>query len=405
MAKVIVTKCSYYILQSIFYTFILSGLIWQVTQISVNFFKFEIVSDIKIMMPEKENLTKYFNLCFENYKVIDYDRYEKYCKSRHMTPNESNFNDETPVKDRFNLTQHRGPYFTYDVIRYFRSSFICYHGNITGSEAVLYKSQLPNVTAIGLFFSQVYPVIDFERLQFFSGTNQMTKSSVKILHSNVYTMKRLKFPYPDACIKHEYSKVISHAECLNEKTMTISGKLSRASNIAENEDINFSNMTIISSPKKIHDMKCNEILLYPDCHENSIFTYFKPGLALVDTNETKLVLKGSESLLPSFLIESKPRIDNIDYVTYIFGALGTWVGFCFLQLNPIGIFFQRQDIAVSRHDTNNLAVTRNRMIMFEIAAKLRYSKYDHDIGESKQDIVTLKRKLNEIIHYLNQSQK
>lgn len=95
-------------------------------------------------------------------------------------------------------------------------------------------------------------------------------------------------------------------------------------------------------------------------------------------------------------MESKPRIDNIDYVTYIFGALGSWFGFSFIQLNPVGIFLQRRDITISNHNTNNLLVSRNRIIKFERAVKLRYRKYDrdiaeskHEIAESKQDIVVL----------------
>ena len=38
---------------------------------------------------------------------------------------------------------------------------------------------------------------------------------------------------------------------------------------------------------------------------------------------------------PSFEMESKPRINAIDFITYIFGALGSWIGFSFLVINPV----------------------------------------------------------------------
>ena len=397
MAKVIVSKRSYYILLSIFYSLILSGLVWQITQISVNFFKFEIVSDIKVIMPEKENLPKYFNLCFVNYEVIDNDRYEKYCKARHVKPNESNFNYEIPVKDRFNITQHKVSEFGYDVIRYIRNVLICYHGNITRSYATIVKSLLPNVKVMGASFSQVYPMIDFERFQFLPETNQINQSSAQLLSSNVYTMKRLQFPYTDTCIKYQYTQRASYSKCMNEKTTARSEKLYQDVTIAENEGLDFLNMTIISESYKIHDTKCDEILLHPNCYENSIFTYFNPGPAVFGTDEIKLVLVGDENTLPSFWIESKPRIDNIDYVTYIFGALGSWIGFSFIQLNRVGIFFQRQDIAVSNPDTNDLPVTRNRVIKLEQLTKLKLNKCNHDIA-------TMKHTLDQIIQHLNEMQ-
>lgn len=41
---------------------------------------------------------------------------------------------------------------------------------------------------------------------------------------------------------------------------------------------------------------------------------------------------------PFFVIESKPRIDNIEYITYVLGATGSSFGFSFLMMNPIPYF-------------------------------------------------------------------
>ena len=42
----------------------------------------------------------------------------------------------------------------------------------------------------------------------------------------------------------------------------------------------------------------------------------------------------------SFLIKSKAKIHTIDYVTCMFGALGAWIGFSFIGINPIPYLIQ-----------------------------------------------------------------
>lgn len=54
----------------LFHLICLSGLIWQLTQILVNYFIFDVVSDIK--MPRKYD-TKSISICLRNYQLINYD--------------------------------------------------------------------------------------------------------------------------------------------------------------------------------------------------------------------------------------------------------------------------------------------------------------------------------------------
>ena len=49
------------------------------------------------------------------------------------------------------------------------------------------------------------------------------------------------------------------------------------------------------------------------------------------------------SNVPSQRIVSRPKIENIDYMTYILGALGSWIGFSFIRLNPVNKFLRRID--------------------------------------------------------------
>ena len=47
---------------------------------------------------------------------------------------------------------------------------------------------------------------------------------------------------------------------------------------------------------------------------------------------------------PSIDIVSKPQLDKIEYLTFICGAIGTWLGISFMDLNAIHFLFRvKQD--------------------------------------------------------------
>ena len=59
------SKLTFYSLSIFFHSLCLSGLIWQVTQISVNFFEFDVLTDIKIFTPEESKWSeKVAYVCF-----------------------------------------------------------------------------------------------------------------------------------------------------------------------------------------------------------------------------------------------------------------------------------------------------------------------------------------------------
>ena len=62
---------------------------------------------------------------------------------------------------------------------------------------------------------------------------------------------------------------------------------------------------------------------------------------------------------PSFAAESKLRIDDIDFVTYILGALGPWLGFSFLAVNPIPYLVPTQEA----QDTDVTPITTDRLAL------------------------------------------
>lgn len=79
MAKKHVSKYTYYTARIIYHALCLAGLVWQVTQISMNFFKFDVIKDINVLMPEEvKNSNLQMNICFKNYEILQYDYYIRY---------------------------------------------------------------------------------------------------------------------------------------------------------------------------------------------------------------------------------------------------------------------------------------------------------------------------------------
>ena len=76
MKKKQVNKITYVTSTYIFRSLCLSGLIWQITQISINFFQFDIIKDINVVMPEDSiEVEKVLYICSENSELLSYGRY------------------------------------------------------------------------------------------------------------------------------------------------------------------------------------------------------------------------------------------------------------------------------------------------------------------------------------------
>ena len=64
---------------------------------------------------------------------------------------------------------------------------------------------------------------------------------------------------------------------------------------------------------------------------------------------------------PSFMIESKARINIIDFITYIMGALGSWIGFSFLLINPVPFIFKIKDNAIAASEATSSDSNQDEM--------------------------------------------
>lgn len=72
MSKASVSKVTYFFWTIIFHSLCLSGLVWQVVQISVNFFKFDVMKDINVITPDEiDSAAKVLYVCVSKIANLD----------------------------------------------------------------------------------------------------------------------------------------------------------------------------------------------------------------------------------------------------------------------------------------------------------------------------------------------
>lgn len=372
MARLIVSSLTYHISTVIFYLLCLSGLIWQVTQISMNYFKFDTIKDISVILPEEvKDARRVINICFDNEDIFDYDRYvdllnktyygtQSYAplfESRYKKQRRNSLLYSFSVGDRFDITKH----FLLRDIRY--EEFIIgvtyclqVHGSTTHNPFLMYYD-LDNVSTLYVSHSHPLPFFDFKRLKPIDVAKVKVEEKDVHVTSYFYSIKRLVAPYRDDCIdyaiygrSHKYDAIV---DCINNETLNSNKLLAPCKGITKNDTMFLNRTTFYGTCEEM--LSCYKRYEEVDCDETVYFTIIeaKDNNAKIHKDKAMEIFKAPNAE-PSFVIESKPRIDDIEYVTYIFGALGSWFGFSFLMLNPVPYLFRTR-----RSSPNNAQVDPN----------------------------------------------
>ena len=174
MAKRVVQKVTFQIANVLYHAACLCGLIWQVTQISINFFHFDVIKDIKVLMPEEINDTEIaLNICFENDEVLDYQLYrkvvsldEKYVKLKIADEKlaKKDIVQNLTVMDRFAMVPNTSLINGYEGIEEFMiGTKYCYH-LIKPKNVSISPSLMANVTSVSYARGTQFPFFDHRRM-------------------------------------------------------------------------------------------------------------------------------------------------------------------------------------------------------------------------------------------------
>lgn len=381
----------------VFYSLCLSGLIWQGTQISVNYFTFDTIKDIKVSMPsETDNSGRRLNICFRNDEVLNMNRFIEYIYSQNVTNRDyidniwskQAFLEKMSASNRFNVSYSPSELFSSFIGRKLRKestettkkfilgSRICYQIAYTGV-LTLDKHNIKNATNVFISVGEALPIFDYNKLLPVSRVSGML--SKLTICSHYYTLVRMSWPYVDDCKDYMALKVSNRLRavgcCINDGTVSVSTSSIQTKVITSNNMGDGKGIAFDRTLKSEFLLNCSRKYPKPDCNETTYLFITRREQHKTTDNHTMIDIRIGDDINPSFLITSKPRIDDIEYVTYILGAFGSWLGFSFLMLNPVPYMIVIENNRASSESTpktNEIKRFKNRMLVLE------HSRYRHE---------------------------
>lgn len=165
------------------------------------------------------------------------------------------------------------------------------------------------------------------------------------LSGESYQNERLQSPYVDNCIDYSklgfFDRYDTINSCINDLLMLYTNRTYRRKIFLHGVDM-----------KSIDDSKnrtiCTKLYHYSDCNRENVFTHISPKRMESEYGYNYMDFNLRPSDKPSFEIRSQAKIEDIDFICYILGTIGIWLGLCFVDFDPsILINFIAQKIADS----------------------------------------------------------
>ena len=414
-----VSRLTYTFWSLFYHSLCLSGLIWQVTQISINFFEFDVNKDINIRMPSEFNFTtgKSVYLCFNMYQFFDQEQFRDLILVWRKS-NDTNKQDLVDEWKRKGISWYFKDFFHYratvgeifrvvlnesiidrsSIIEILFEDKICFTSSKTELGPIAFGDEftkrtnrvLDNVTSISVALGDNYPYFDPQSL---IETDDIRKITALILRSYSYNIIKKEFPYSDKCYDYRLSKILNQYEArIKCKEELLGNKVASYDSIISKNDFHVYNLTRWGNGTL--DRDCDQ--QPPDCNRTVHFTSSRMVMRPGNFSDIYVAIWPEEGKEPSFTLVSKPRIDNIDYVTYILGALGSWLGFSFLGINPVPYLLtvatpsnQVQDLSNQSNSSNYIFSLSNRVARNETKCNKSKQELKIDLESQKEQQINV----------------
>ena len=372
MEKMKAHKCCYFISYSFFFVLCFIGLCYQVGQISFNYFRFQVVSNVQVIIPGNET-RKALNVCFDFEEFIDKKKYSTIIEEKYKSGIISNslyknrdsrmnkiISDHFTIRDRLNIAPSSPLHFkasNYSSIPYVIDRLVCYHASPQEQSTVAlpidrYRNKfdgeyfwttislwkLDSVHSIRVADSRIgkYATYEFNLVDPIENLQSNKSGIVVYVVSFSIFLEKLEFPYVDDCMDYSLIGYTDQDDAIN---FCISNEMIHEQSMVfrmKSFDYPVDYVALMDSPKNFSSLtdRCRLIHRRPNCNLELLSTKVTHGRVQVPY----FYIQQMFSTEPSFGFHSQPKIEIVDYVTYIFGALGTWLGFSFLGINPVSVF-------------------------------------------------------------------
>lgn len=515
LKKKVIRKDVFLILKTLYVTLCISGLGYQLISISTNFFKYEVVSTIKIKLPGEE-AAKAMTVCTDLYKSIDEEELIPFMlrrlsearvqhgittkrpkpprstTKRAKNPNTSYVRNQTNQRKRSRRDKRsvhddianmeslirklklgaqgrklaiEEVYHKYMTLKDFLNFTIArleckeevvrsYDGDLTSdfiltncntikfilNNEICYRSK-PDIVCLvkkerdffgrknvplfimRIMFPKMRQMIDYRflmnRIDILPRNEIIQAPLIKLsfairttVSAYSYNITRKEPPYVDNCFDYSKTKYVDWngaiAECVNTFTTSSEGNRITALKILDgssNTDMKlqrldkegwfkYENDTIFQ--EKYIDI-CRQTYDEPDCHIENTFTEFVGEPQEDKQRTTDFYLEFSQVFTDdsSFSIQSSPKFELVDYVSFVLGCLGTWLGFSFLGLDPISFIFKTENNAIV---TNSQLCTENNIMrkvcrMTAVVVSRKCKKYDAQVSNIERHNTILEERV------------
>ena len=318
-----------------YYCLCLAGLLFQEVEISENYFKFQTVSEIKLVLPEEISKPKPVNICFFNSQVLNVAKYlllrGKYAASVKDTLSVGDWS----IGDRFQIAIEPKELFPnhFNVTEPFilGERLTCYQINLsTFSELCpINHESVYSVSHFLISISYALPRVEITRFIIHTSSILTPNVSTVIwIDDHEYNVTSLKYPYADDCF--DYKSMVSRDNAINLCYFNHTNNLLESQNVRLSDDQYF-NATMEKTNETILSF-CRQKYFRKDCKQEKVFS--RSTVQKMKFYGVPIAIMTRPSDDPSFDITSRPRIDPVDYVTFILSTVGTWFGLSILSFNP-----------------------------------------------------------------------
>lgn len=403
MAKKCVSSKTYLILNWIFYFFCSSGFLWQFATITVTYFNFTVVTQMTIIMPEEyDKMPRHINTCFDpselhvnkvyarilsKYEKLQpkfYDSLPGFITFRKKTARTVLLMNNATIGELFDMMVPSKSLFIQPMSFKYEATQYLYRGHFRYQINPLklkysYIIPQPAVSEVSLMhvsISKMCPDVEYDRLQEVYGTIDAGYHTTIFFETFSYFIQKLPWPFDDNCLNFADMKLIDLEKavriCTNERFISILGKTFSDMLVMRNSTELFKYRTFPLKPAKMVNTQrdiwnsCLENYQpYSDCFKESIFTHVTrtivPPFAPMYNNT--LTLRVDKSNTGSIRIESKSKIDFIEYFTFTLGALGSWLGFSFIGCNPVSLLFFKNEFHADTSETKSILDIRQSLLI------------------------------------------
>lgn len=359
MAKLVIRNGTYSFLNLVYKSLCLAGLLYQVVQISVNYFQFDVVTNIAIIVPKLTHDAMGINLCFLVHQMNNESIWNRLVRERYKSGDGYTFVEQSlTLRDRFNMAippNELFPEHGEKVNIFITSGLYCYQIRKTkvGELFTVKGSYLQKVQFLSTSMSELLPNADLKQAVFQTGSIIWNETVTFFWISYQYfAIEKLQWPFIDNCFDYTQigfdNQMDAIAKCF-ESTLLSKNHVYGHFIYQESDERFMNSSTTIDEDDRMKIKECESKFILEDCKTKHIFiqTQLQRMTGVNINSQFIIATKGAHA--PSQKIVSKPRIDHVDFVTFIFGTLGTWIGFSFVLINPIPFFFQKYQSQISNH--------------------------------------------------------